>query len=492
MAVAAFLAVLVPSSAEAQFFSSSNWPGAYPGRTSDRFDVLPERPVRRRVVPSYPKLVEAPKNDQKPQGPLLITVSIEKQWLKIYDERGLFAESPISSGTKTHPTPMGVFSIIEKSKWHRSNLYSDAPMPFMQRITWSGVALHAGELPGHPASHGCIRLPAQFAARLWNWTKLGARVIITPGEMSVADVSHKNLVAQLHSSVAAIPASDGISNVRTADASSTLSAGVKSDASKSTVFSIEETLRSAAPNIATAKLETAEPTVADRSEEPASANEKSAETDKPPVDQLVDAKVEQATSEKAADHTATTEQTDLKPQALKSEARVPAAEASAEPKEQPVWMQLPKRPGQVSVLISRKDGKLYMRQRFEPVFEVPVSFASDGPIGTHVFTVRKATNENTTFEWTAVTLPGITKTTVSREPYKTPKGKTRMRDKFNTTFGLPPVTAAEALDRISIPEEALQRIAYNLSAGSSIVVSDQSFSAGGETGRSTEFIVPLR
>lgn len=505
MALTAF--GLMPSGADAQFFSSPNWPGAYPGRTSSRLDGLTERPIRRRVAPRYPKLVEAPKNDQKPQGPLLITVSIEKQWVKIYDERGLFAESPISSGTKAHPTPMGVFSIIEKSKWHRSNLYSDAPMPFMQRITWSGVALHAGELPGYPASHGCIRLPAQFAARLWNWTKRGARVIVTPGEMSVADVSHKNLVAQLPSPIAAIPAASSgtIAEVRTADASSTLSAGIRSDASKATTFTIETTLRDNASN-STTKTQPAEPTVVETKTSDDKASDDKASDDKTSGDKTGDAKdassdqpsitataapdtkAEDAKAEdaKAEDKIAAT------PEPPQGDSRAPTAEASVAPREQPVWMQLPKRSGQVSVLISRKDGKLYMRQNFDQVFEIPVTFTSDSPIGTHVFTVRKATNDNTAFEWTAVTMPGIARTVVSREPYKTPKGKTRMRDAFHTTFGPTPVTASEALDRIAIPEEALQRIAFHLSAGSSIVVSDLSFSAGGETGRGTEFIVPLR
>ena len=95
---------------------------------------------------------------------------------------------------KGHSTPMGVFSIIQKHKLHHSNIYSGAPMPFMQRITWSGVAMHAGVLPGYPASHGCIRMPMAFAVKMWNWTKMGARVIVTPGEMTPASFSHPLLV----------------------------------------------------------------------------------------------------------------------------------------------------------------------------------------------------------------------------------------------------------------------------------------------------------
>ena len=132
----------------------------------------------------------------KPQGPLIIAISIDQQKVRIYDANGFFAETPVSTGMKGHPTPMGVFSVIQKHKLHHSNIYSGAPMPYMQRITWSGVAMHAGVLPGYPASHGCIRMPMAFAMKMWNWTKMGARVIVTPGEMTPANFSHPLLVAQ--------------------------------------------------------------------------------------------------------------------------------------------------------------------------------------------------------------------------------------------------------------------------------------------------------
>ena len=88
----------------------------------------------------------------------LIVVSIPKQRISVYGAGGFTAQSAVSTGTAGFPTPTGVFSVIQKNRYHRSNIYSGAPMPFMQRITWSGVAMHAGVLPGYPASHGCIRL----------------------------------------------------------------------------------------------------------------------------------------------------------------------------------------------------------------------------------------------------------------------------------------------------------------------------------------------
>ena len=141
--------------------------------------------------------IEVPQKElAKPKGPVIIAISIEKQNLKIYDANGFFAEAPVSTGMKGHPTPMGVFSVIQKQKLHHSNIYSGAPMPYMQRITWSGIAIHAGVLPGYPASHGCIRMPMAFAMKMWNWTRMGARVVVTPGEMSPASFSHPLLVTQ--------------------------------------------------------------------------------------------------------------------------------------------------------------------------------------------------------------------------------------------------------------------------------------------------------
>jgi lipoprotein-anchoring transpeptidase ErfK/SrfK len=158
----------------------------------------PAQPRRQRTRKHSTGKTEAAEKatSAKPQGPLIIAISIDRQKVRVYDANGFFAESPVSTGMKGHPTPMGVFSIIQKHKLHHSNIYSGAPMPFMQRITWSGVAMHAGVLPGYPASHGCIRMPMAFAMKMWNWTRMGARVIVTPGEMTPANFSHPLLVAQ--------------------------------------------------------------------------------------------------------------------------------------------------------------------------------------------------------------------------------------------------------------------------------------------------------
>jgi hypothetical protein len=164
------------------------WSDSDPGFSQPE-PMVPQR--RQKSRHRQEKKINAPvKESAKPQGPLVIAISIEKQNLKIYDANGFFAETPISTGMRGHPTPMGVFSVIQKHKWHHSNIYSNAPMPYMQRITWSGVAMHAGVLPGYPASHGCIRMPMGFAVKMWGWTKMGARVVVTPGEMTPAGFAH--------------------------------------------------------------------------------------------------------------------------------------------------------------------------------------------------------------------------------------------------------------------------------------------------------------
>ena len=129
------------------------------------------------------------------KGPLQIVVSIADQRISVYDDGALIARSSVSTGVPDHPTPSGIFSVISKQRWHRSNLYSDAPMPYMQRITWSGIALHAGVLPGYPASHGCIRLKRDFAIRLWHLTKRGTRVIIAPNDVRPVEIANPRLAA---------------------------------------------------------------------------------------------------------------------------------------------------------------------------------------------------------------------------------------------------------------------------------------------------------
>jgi hypothetical protein len=143
----------------------------------------------RKAEPSFSELA----GKAKGKGPLRIIISLDKQQLTLYAGDEVIAHSRVSSGQRGHSTPTGVFSIIQKDRWHRSNIYDDAPMYFMQRLTWSGVALHQGIVPNYPASHGCIRMPEAFARQLWTTTKLGARVIVSHANIAPVAIAHAKL-----------------------------------------------------------------------------------------------------------------------------------------------------------------------------------------------------------------------------------------------------------------------------------------------------------
>jgi hypothetical protein len=116
-------------------------------------------------------------------SPVRIVIAIQQQQALVYRGDRLVGVSTVSTGSPGYETPLGEFTILEKQVFHRSNLYSNAPMPYMQRLTWGGVALHAGQLPGYPASHGCIRLPKDFARQLFDLTAMGGTVVVVDDVM---------------------------------------------------------------------------------------------------------------------------------------------------------------------------------------------------------------------------------------------------------------------------------------------------------------------
>ena len=521
------------------------------------------------------------KEGSKPQGPLIISISIDRQRLRVYDANGFYAETPISTGMKGHPTPMGVFSIIQKHKLHHSNIYSGAPMPFMQRITWSGVAMHAGVLPGYPASHGCIRMPMAFAVKMWNWTKMGARVVVTPGEMTPSSFSHPLLVAQkvapqpaaaadqpqadtppavkadkassadvtakpavaeanlelrptvghldgVKSDVSALPAAPLHEPTRTADASNALPATnapvTMSDAMPTTgnassrkpeeaAFAEAKSVEAKSAEADTAdktEKKTDETVVVQASNEAAniavtpSESAKAVETkpeakaDDVKADDIKadDVKTGAVTidtakpAKKADDQVKPITDTAGIPAVKKDQARPADIEKAVVAKPDPVAA--PKRTGQISVFVSRKDSKLYVRQNFAPLFEVPVTIApSDRPLGTHVFTAQVDKKDANILHWSVVTLPSPSRYAERRDEDERVLRKRKMTGAVEMKPIPVPDSPAEALDRLSIPADAMARIADALTTGSSIIVSDQGINAG-ETGEGTDFIVSLR
>jgi lipoprotein-anchoring transpeptidase ErfK/SrfK len=354
-----------------------------------------QRPASQALV--MPPPVKPAAKEPDARGTLGIIVSLEKQQLTLYADGAPIARSPVSSGKPGHSTPTGVFSIIEKDRWHHSNLYDDAPMYFMQRLTSSGVALHQGIVPNYPASHGCVRLPEAFARQLWGITKLGVRVIIAHGDVAPVEITHPRLFAPRHEPLEAkaepsgavqIPdTASAISRLRFATSDQAMIAGMG--------FGERPTL------MANARF----------------------------ADNLAD----------------------------------PAAPLDAAPPAGAVPAQKPLKPGPVSVFISRKEGRLFVRKGFAPVFDAPVTFDHpERPLGTHVFSAYEAAGDKNSVRWTVVSIPSATATS----------------------------SAADALDRILIPQDAVERISDLMSPGASLIISDQGL--GPETGAGTDFIVLTR
>jgi L,D-transpeptidase catalytic domain len=132
--------------------------------------------------------------ERSAEGPVVVLVSLPKQWVVIYRNGMQIGSATCSTGRPGHRTPAGVFVILEKDKTHHSSKYDNAPMPYMERLTWNGVALHAGNLPGYPASHGCVRLPLEFAKLLFGVTTLGTPVVIADADVAATDFQHPGLL----------------------------------------------------------------------------------------------------------------------------------------------------------------------------------------------------------------------------------------------------------------------------------------------------------
>jgi len=153
--------------------------------------------------PAQPTEAIAPREAGEP---IMAIVSIKSQQVTFYDADGWIFREPVSTGVSGRETPAGVFAVIEKDKDHHSTMYDDAWMPNMQRITWNGLALHGGPLPGYAASHGCVRMPFGFAEKLFNRTRIGMRVIISPNDAAPVDFSHPMLFMPKADAIADAPA----------------------------------------------------------------------------------------------------------------------------------------------------------------------------------------------------------------------------------------------------------------------------------------------
>jgi L,D-transpeptidase catalytic domain len=191
LAAGALFVAGATDAAQAQLFPWGGWQGPSPWQAER---PRPQRRIPRNIPDDGEKITSTL---PKPTGPLVIVVALGKQTVSLYDGTTKIATSPISSGMSGRETPTGIFSILEKNRYHYSNLYGGAPMPYMNRITNSGVAMHEGVVPGYPASHGCIRLPGSFARNLFGITEIGARVIVTQDDLTPTAFESAHLIAPL-------------------------------------------------------------------------------------------------------------------------------------------------------------------------------------------------------------------------------------------------------------------------------------------------------
>ena len=499
------------------------------------------RPAVHRAHHGDKKSKAVAEKESKPQGPLVISISIAQQKLRLYDANGLFAESSISTGMPGHATPMGVFSVIQKQKFHQSNIYSGAPMPFMQRITWSGIAMHAGVVPGHPASHGCIRLPMAFAVKMYGWTRMGARVIITPGDVTPASFSHPLLatakvvpppvaVEETKADVVAVKFAEIPAQIEPNTLPTVVEAKIELRSTVGHVEAIKSANDESDPSTAlkTADAGGAMPAAADTAGESAPKSQDGpnaakpdevASSDEKPVGEKPaesepaktigsDATVGESSPKAAPADAPNNAQADVssqKPADTAKTAAPPAAPAATT--EMPLKGDLKsdyakaapgpgfafQGTGQIAVFVSRKDSKLYIRQNFAPLFQIPVTIAADArPLGTHIFTAQVDSNDRNALHWSVVSLPSLSKAADRRAEEHPSRGRKFASNGPIEAKPLPaPDNPAEALDRLNLPAEVMTKIYEALSTGGSIIVSDQGIAAG-ETGEGTDFIVSLR
>jgi L,D-transpeptidase-like protein len=411
-----------------------------------------------------PRRAPQPKEMTAPRAagePIMAIVSIKSQQVTFYDADGWIARAPVSTGVKGRETPAGVFAVLEKDKDHHSSMYDDAWMPNMQRITWNGIALHGGPLPGYAASHGCVRMPYGFAEKLFDKPRIGMRVIISPNDAEPVEFSHPALFEPKAEAIAAAPARAGTLAREAAEAvkaadEANKAAATATRATASLVASLRKLeslkkragaeLASADRALAAAKTDQAKARAEDRQQKAAAkAAELGTQLDTANAD--AKSKLDAAATANDAAKAAETKKVATAKAALD-------AKLAIEP---------------VSIYISRATQKLYVRRNthkpapdgggevFDTSIEVPVTIRDPGkPIGTHVFTAMARRDAG--LRWSAVTVDSGD-------------------------------DAKNALDRISIPQDVLDRIAPTALPRSSIVISDEPLSK--ETNYRTEFVAVL-
>ncbi len=381
---------------------------------------------------------------------LQIVVSKDNQSLVVYDGGQIVAKSRVSTGKAGHSTPTGIFSIIEKKKYHESNIYSNAPMPYMQRITWSGIALHeSNSVPNYPASHGCVRLPAKFAKALYQMTERGGHVIITDRAVAPQPFDHPALFKPRNPVTDPVLLSDADFRPTTPDPS---------------LRKVEMAMNEVLPKTgatATAVIADTAPVrilITRRTDRETLVDVQTMLTSLGYYASTIDGQAGRATLDAIArfksDKT-------IAAKALLSEELLDALYQAAGKGHPP-------------------HGQILVRQRFAPVLEAPIEIADpEIALGTHFLQAIDVHRTAGTAEWNAMTLENrLSPATMKR------LGITSQADADASA------ALARTLDRITIPDEVRRKIEPLISEGSSITISDTGL--GPETGQGTDFITLTR
>ena len=424
----------------------------------------------------------------RPAGtPRLAVIALAQQHVSIYDASGKILGAPVSTGTTGRETPAGIYTIVQKEEEHYSNLYDDASMPYMQRLTWTGISMHAGALPGYPASHGCTRLPYGFAQQLYGLTEPGMRVVIVREDIASVEVPQPAMFTRPNASALATDGQPAgaemrarlrsIAETKSAEAQTAIKRQLEAR-SVAASRAAEAGLAGGAAEAAKvylaqteAKLKAAE-SVLEAANSPGRKDEGNAARAQAAANiEAARAQLEAATARARAGMDAAALAQEEAKAATAAMSRAADAAETAKQNTSPV-----------SVFVSRRTQRLYIRKGNAPVFESPVTIRDPGrPLGTFVFTALDYTAAPGRMRWNAVSMY---KNATNIEPYSEAKRESK---KHRQTKPADVAGAQLALDRLVIPREALDRISEVVLPGSSLIVSDEGPS--NETGKDTDFIV---
>lgn len=383
------------------------------------------------------------------EGPLQIMVSKDLQELKIYDGGVVVATSRVSTGKAGHSTPTGIFSILEKKRTHFSNLYDSAPMPFMQRLTWSGIALHASNsVPSYPASHGCVRLPNDFAKTLFSTTRRGGHVLITDREIAPQRIVH----AALFKPSVVVPDTPLLSE-----------AGLRPALIEAGDKSVEVAMTDPKPEIVTPIVE---------------------RTEQDPIRILITRRGEREMMMDLQSLLTSLGYDAGLPDGLYGKQTVTAIRAFQLAEGLTEDGQVT--PELVAAVYAKAgkgappNGQILVRQKFKPLVEAAITIRNpEIALGTHFLLAREVEGDKGTAEWYGVSMDNQLSTATLKRLGITTEADASAPDALTRT-----------LDRLDIPEETRNRIASLMGEGASLSISDTGL--GPETGDGTDFITVTR